>query len=66
MFPHLLVANLLFFLRLLGTAHMQEEIQKRLIDFTSIIQDIFERETGIESMLDDSSNTLHVLFHIIR
>jgi len=44
---------------------MQEELQKRLIDFTSIIQDIFERETGIETTLDDSSNTLHVLFHII-
>jgi len=58
--------KLAIFLRLLGTAQKQKEIHKKVIDFTSIIQDIFERKTGIEITLDDCSNTLHVLFRIIR
>jgi hypothetical protein len=37
----------------IGTAHMQEEIQKKVIDFASRNQEIFKQETGVESLLDE-------------
>lgn len=41
------------FLDAIGTAEMEQEIQKRVIEFSKNVKDLMETETGISTSLDD-------------
>jgi hypothetical protein len=48
------------FLESIGTAHMEQEIQKRVLEFTKRTQDMMAEETGIQSSMaeDDMKNNI--------
>ncbi|MDQ6862196.1 MAG: hypothetical protein M3044_00070 [Thermoproteota archaeon] len=42
----------------IGTAHMEQEIQKRVLEFTKRTQDMMAEETGIKSSMTEDDTMI--------
>ena len=56
------------FLESIGTAHMEQEIQKRVVEFTKRTQDMMAEETGIQSSMteDDMKQYLEQVIREVK